>query len=224
MAGSGHRVDLDTVKELSYLLFSLAEKRSWASTALLFNSLGTSWSDIEAAARTSAPSARRPGHFEFRHWGGVASLGRRIVYASKHRAETGCTRVLEAVPELRTEDLRNIDMDQRLLQFRNKSKGKYADKTLEAYRKRFEQSVSMYCSWLVDEKDWMTVRPRRQSSNRQTVSAAALAPTGAQQLSDSAGTAEQRSSPMVTYPLPIRSGLKATLILPRTSPSERPPG
>mgnify|MGYP000063921759 FL=1 len=136
------------------------------------------------------------------------------MYASKHRAETGCTRVLEAVPELRTEDLRNIDMDQRLLQFRNKSKGKYADKTLEAYRKRFEQSVSMYCSWLVDEKDWMTVRPRRQSSNRQTVSAAALAPTGAQQLSDSAGTAEQRSSPMVTYPLPIRSGLKATLILP----------
>ncbi|TXH45532.1 MAG: DUF1156 domain-containing protein [Actinobacteria bacterium] len=57
MAGSGHRVDLDTVKELSYLLFSLAEKRSWASTALLFNSLGTSWSDIEAAARTSAPSS-----------------------------------------------------------------------------------------------------------------------------------------------------------------------
>ena len=46
------------------------------------------------------------------------------MYASKHRAETGCTRVLEAVPELRTEDLRNIDMDQRLLQFRNKSKGK----------------------------------------------------------------------------------------------------
>ena len=57
MAGSGHRVDLDTVKELSYLLFSLAEKKSWASTALLFNSLGTSWSDIEAAARTSAPSS-----------------------------------------------------------------------------------------------------------------------------------------------------------------------
>ena len=38
-------VDLDDVRELSYLLYSIAEKKGWAETALLFNNLGTSWTD-----------------------------------------------------------------------------------------------------------------------------------------------------------------------------------
>ncbi len=44
-------VDLDAVRELAYLLFSIAEKRSWAETALLFNGLGTSWSDLVGESR-----------------------------------------------------------------------------------------------------------------------------------------------------------------------------
>jgi putative DNA methylase len=47
-------VDLDAVRELAYLLFSIADKRGWAETALLFNGLGTSWSDL-------AESSRKPG-------------------------------------------------------------------------------------------------------------------------------------------------------------------
>ena len=47
-------VDLDAVRELAYLLFSIAEKRGWTETARLFNGLGTSWSDL-------AESARKPG-------------------------------------------------------------------------------------------------------------------------------------------------------------------
>jgi len=47
-------VDLDAVRELAYLLFSIAEKRGWAETARLFNGLGTSWSDM-------ADQARQPG-------------------------------------------------------------------------------------------------------------------------------------------------------------------
>jgi putative DNA methylase len=31
-------IDLDDVKELAYLLYSIAEKKGWAETALLFNS------------------------------------------------------------------------------------------------------------------------------------------------------------------------------------------
>ena len=38
-------IDLDDVKELAYLLYSIAEKKGWAETALLFNNLGTSWTD-----------------------------------------------------------------------------------------------------------------------------------------------------------------------------------
>lgn len=52
MAQAGQRVDLDTAKELAYLLFSICEKRHDTKSALLFNSLGTSWSDLSAAART----------------------------------------------------------------------------------------------------------------------------------------------------------------------------
>jgi len=47
-------VDLDAVRELAYLLFSIAEKRGWAETALLFNGLGMSWSDM-------ADQSRQPG-------------------------------------------------------------------------------------------------------------------------------------------------------------------
>jgi putative DNA methylase len=58
MATAGQRVDLDTVKELAYLLYSVCERRGWTQSALLFNALGTTWSDLDAAARQSA--ANRP--------------------------------------------------------------------------------------------------------------------------------------------------------------------
>ncbi|MHB8448968.1 MAG: DUF1156 domain-containing protein [Mycobacteriales bacterium] len=54
MAGAGQRVDLDAAKELAYLLFSICEKRGWTQIALLFNGLGTSWSDLAALARGSS--------------------------------------------------------------------------------------------------------------------------------------------------------------------------
>lgn len=57
MAGAGHRVHLDAVKELAYLLYRTSEKRGWAQTALLFNGLGTFWPELLAASR-SAVSAR----------------------------------------------------------------------------------------------------------------------------------------------------------------------
>ncbi len=45
------RVELDAVKELSYLLFSICEKKSWSEAATLFNGLGTSWMDINHATQ-----------------------------------------------------------------------------------------------------------------------------------------------------------------------------
>ena len=51
------RVDIDAVKELSYLLFSVCEKKGWTDTAILFNGLGTSWSDMNAVV-SSIPGSR----------------------------------------------------------------------------------------------------------------------------------------------------------------------
>ncbi|GIH50618.1 DUF1156 domain-containing protein [Microbispora rosea] len=65
MAAAKSRVDLDTAKELTYLLFSICEKRNWAKTALLFNALGSSWTEIERASRTAPPMASAQGMFDF---------------------------------------------------------------------------------------------------------------------------------------------------------------
>jgi putative DNA methylase len=63
MAASRDVVDLDDVRELAYLLYSIAEKKGWAETALLFNNLGTSWTDIEDASRRAGAAAGGQGEF-----------------------------------------------------------------------------------------------------------------------------------------------------------------
>ncbi|RBY88100.1 hypothetical protein DQ244_16225 [Blastococcus sp. TBT05-19] len=66
MASAGQRVDLDVVKELAYLLYSICERRGWTSSALLFNGLGTSWIDLDAAARSAAlKPANVQGTFDY---------------------------------------------------------------------------------------------------------------------------------------------------------------
>jgi putative DNA methylase len=61
MAAARGVVDLDDVKELAYLLYSIAEKKGWAETALLFNALGTSWTDLEDASRKITGPAQVQG-------------------------------------------------------------------------------------------------------------------------------------------------------------------
>jgi putative DNA methylase len=54
-------IDLDDVEELAYLLYSIAEKKNWAETALLFNNLGTLWTDLEDASRKAGAAAAGQG-------------------------------------------------------------------------------------------------------------------------------------------------------------------
>ena len=51
MSVASQRIDLDTAKELAYLLFSICNRRGWTQSALLFNGLGTSWSDLFSVSR-----------------------------------------------------------------------------------------------------------------------------------------------------------------------------
>ena len=44
-------VDLDSVRELAYLLYSIADKNGWTETALIFNDIGTAWIDVEDISR-----------------------------------------------------------------------------------------------------------------------------------------------------------------------------
>lgn len=65
MAAASKRIDLDEAKELAYLLFSVCEKRGWTQTGLLFNGLGTLWSDLSAAARVGGTLTPPPAQGEF---------------------------------------------------------------------------------------------------------------------------------------------------------------
>jgi len=54
--GAAGRVEPEMVKELAYLVFSLAEKRSATQVAGMYNALVTSWPEVTAAARSHASS------------------------------------------------------------------------------------------------------------------------------------------------------------------------
>jgi putative DNA methylase len=58
-------MDLDTVKELAYYLYSVCERKGWTQTALLFNGLGTSWLDLEAATRRAPAATAGQGALDF---------------------------------------------------------------------------------------------------------------------------------------------------------------
>lgn len=65
MALAGQRVDLDTAKELAYLLYRMCEQKGWTDSALLFNGLGTSWSDLVSVARGAAKPRLSQDAFAF---------------------------------------------------------------------------------------------------------------------------------------------------------------
>lgn len=51
MSRASTRIELDVAKELSYLVFSIAERNRWSGIAQLFNLLAASWADVVDAAR-----------------------------------------------------------------------------------------------------------------------------------------------------------------------------
>lgn len=65
MRKSASRVDLDAVKELAYLMYSVCERKGWSEAAMMFNSLGTSWGDVSGAARMAIPAAMSQGALSF---------------------------------------------------------------------------------------------------------------------------------------------------------------
>lgn len=58
-------VDVELVKELAFLLFSIAEKNGWTQDALAFNTVATAWPDIVHAARTARDSAGEQSELNF---------------------------------------------------------------------------------------------------------------------------------------------------------------
>ncbi len=58
-------IDVELVKELAFLLFSIAEKNGWTQDALAFNTVATAWPDVVQAARTVQPGTAQQAAFDF---------------------------------------------------------------------------------------------------------------------------------------------------------------
>jgi putative DNA methylase len=58
-------IDSELVKELAFLLFSIAEKNGWTQDALAFNTVATAWPEIVQAARTPRASPGEQAAFAF---------------------------------------------------------------------------------------------------------------------------------------------------------------
>jgi len=65
MREAAPRVDLNAVKEMSYLMYSVCERKGWAESAMLFNALGTSWSDVAEAARAAPAEVSEQSSLDF---------------------------------------------------------------------------------------------------------------------------------------------------------------
>ncbi|MCI1262626.1 MAG: DUF1156 domain-containing protein [Tetrasphaera jenkinsii] len=58
-------VEADMVKELAFLLFSIAEKNGWTKDAIAFNTLATSWPDLLDASRAAPARTDTQTAFDF---------------------------------------------------------------------------------------------------------------------------------------------------------------
>ena len=58
-------IDVELVKELAFLLFSIAEKNGWIQDALAFNTVATAWPDVIQASRTPQTATGAQAAFDF---------------------------------------------------------------------------------------------------------------------------------------------------------------
>lgn len=69
LSRSDNAVDADLLKELAFLLYSVAEKNGWTNDAISFNTLATSWPEIVDASRSAQGKGTRQTTFDFDEMG-----------------------------------------------------------------------------------------------------------------------------------------------------------
>lgn len=62
---TGSQIELDLVKELAFLLFSIADSNKWAKDAIAFNNVATSWSETVTISRHLEPTDGEQSAFDF---------------------------------------------------------------------------------------------------------------------------------------------------------------
>lgn len=145
-----------------------------------------------------------------------------LVEASAVALRVGVNRVLETDETFAQTQVRDMDLDEVVRRFRNKSRGQFKDQSLTDYERRFRQTVEMYKKWLDNDPSWRPTprkatsrRAKPESSSGQGSDGGAVTPIG----QTTAVITDPSSQPMsaagmVTYPYPVRPGLLAQIMLP----------
>lgn len=127
---------------------------------------------------------------------------------------TGVRKVLGDDEDLEQIDIRHADIDDIVLRFHNRARGKMKDRSVDVYESRFRSSIETYIKWLNKDKDWIPAasRTRKPASSG---GAAKRQVTSVVQKNESDSTELAPSGPgVITYPFPIRAGFQGKITLP----------
>lgn len=145
-----------------------------------------------------------------------------LVDATASALRTGCLKVLSVEDDWEGLDLRTADLDNIINRFKNKHRMDMKDRTREQYEQRLRQSVDMYLKWLDDDPTWKPLQRKRTApvnggtgSNGRKAAAPSPSEVSATPSAAAPALPALPAAPgMISYPFPIRPGLRGTIQLP----------
>ena len=148
---------------------------------------------------------------------GLATAGAINPWKSAVRGVCGS---VEGSDDLTAVDVRQMDVEEYLGRFANRSRGKYKPESLEAYKGRFRKATEAYLGFL-DDPAWRyqgASRATRKPSGERRGSDPGPSPDGRTRQSSEAVQAPDEASRqegLIRYPFPVRDGQVAFLELPK---------
>lgn len=142
------------------------------------------------------------------HWDWAAKKG--LMNPNTARSlRAASSQVLGVLEDGDSVDVRGLDVEDTLNRFVNLRKKDFVPQSLEAYKQRFRNAVSLYLSYLDDPAGWRpALRERSAPSEKKRLAKEGTARSEPEEM------AGDRGGVMITYPFPLRTGQVARLTLP----------
>lgn len=142
-----------------------------------------------------------------------------LVDATASALRTGCVKVLSVEDDWQDLDLRTANLDNIVSRFRTRHRLDMKERTLDQYEARLRQSVEMYLKWLDGDATWKpSQRKKAAASNGGNGGGKKAAPAAVRVPAALHPEVPVQPDPpkagMITYPFPIRPGLRGSIQLP----------
>ena len=149
-------------------------------------------------------------------WGWAANKGlMKANTAGGLRA--ACSQVLGALEDWETIDIRTLDVEDTYRRFQNKRAQDFTPESLEAYKRRFAQSVKLFLEYAENPSVWRFESRAPSKKGRKANDDGAGSDDGSPNVSAVIATVRAmapQASGLVEYPFPLRTGRLAYLRLP----------